>query len=156
MKVSEWRGFFLATCFSRNHKLLWCLDLMFFKRSFYRWRVAPVLLVLILCVLLCIQYFIYFVHNTTVNAQPLSPPIFDKIGPHLKKRRSLLSSWFFAFAFLCFCTFAYVCWPLPSPWPRLAPLLGECGAIVGQCWWKCLKDGCLTKPRKSDGPSLKK
>ena len=34
--------------------------------------------------LVFIQHVYHFFHNTTVNAQPLSPPIIEKITPHVK------------------------------------------------------------------------
>ena len=56
-----------------------------------------------LCYVLYVM-FITFVEKTWVNAQPLSPPIFEKIAPDFKKQRFFLFC-FFTFAF--FYTFPY-------------------------------------------------
>ena len=59
-----------------------------------------------LCYVLCV-IFITFVDKTTVNAQPLSPPIFEKIAPHLKNNVcSYFSSLRLRFRF---CFFSYLC-----------------------------------------------
>ena len=75
----------------------------------------------------------HFFHNTTVNAQPLCPPIFDKIAPHFNNKQMCFLIWvpcvYGVFLFLLI--FGY---PFPPPWARLVPFWAECGAIVGRFW----------------------
>ena len=47
-------------------------------------------------------------HNTTVNVDPLNPPIYSKIAAQLKTKRFCLF-WFFAFAIFNF-SCSYLCW----------------------------------------------
>ena len=85
------------------------------------------------CFSLCyVLYYIiitFFRKNTTVNAQPLSPPNFEKIVP-LKNQKSvshvgsLRSRFFNLFIFLLI--FGY---PLPLPWARLVQLVIDFGAM---------------------------
>ena len=62
------------------------------------------LFVMLFCVLSLYNMFITFFHNTTVNAKPLSPPIFKKIGLYLKEK-----SLFCFFAFAAFFILLYGC-----------------------------------------------
>ena len=96
-----------------------------------------------------------FCHNTTVKAESLRPSPFEKIAPHVKTNMfshlGSLRLWFFYF--YIFVDFRV---PLPPPWARLVAFVAECGAIVGRFWQKLSKGGCLTKPRKSGAPGVKK
>ena len=66
--------------------------------------------------------FITFVDNTTVNAKPLSPSIFEKIAPHFPQN-SFFSFWFF-FTFSYFRWFSGTpCLPPEPDWSDLWSIL---------------------------------
>ena len=107
----------------------------FKKDHFCRCRLAHFLFFLFFCVLFVIRHVYHYFHNTTVNAQPLTPPIFEKIAPYSKKKKdNIMLGLCVCVVFTClyFCLFSGT--PCPPPRARLVPFLAECGAIVGRCW----------------------
>ena len=70
---------------------------------------------------------ITILHNTTVNAQPLSPPMFEKIAPHFKNK---VFSYFvylrLRFLYFFICSLMFGC-----PFPPLAQI----GPICGRFWF---------------------
>ena len=91
-----------------------------FKRSFFDgdWLIS----VVFVFVLSFIQQFITFRHRASVNAQPLSPPIYEKITPHKK----IIVSHFGVLRLRCFCS-CHTCVDLLVP---LATPLGQIGLIL--------------------------
>ena len=72
--------------------------------------------------------FITFVDKTSVNAQPLSSPIFEKISPNFKNN---VFSYFGSLRFRFFHLFAiFVNFRVP-----LAPSLGQIGPICVRVWF---------------------
>ena len=74
---------------------------------------------------------LFFFQNTSVNAQPLSPPFFEEIAAHKKYL-------FVSHVRVCVCVIFYFFifllisgYPLPTPWARLAPFWIDLGAICG-------------------------
>ena len=96
-------------CFSRNHSnhravgTYWCLERHSFDGDWF---------IFDFCNVLC-NKFITFLHKTLVNAQPLSPPVFEKIAPHFQKERVSLF-WFLTLAFFVFFIFSLIfAYPFP-------------------------------------------
>jgi hypothetical protein len=71
--------------------------------------------------------FITFVEKTSVNAQPLSPPIFEKIAPDFKN--NVFS--YFAYLRLRFLYFFIFSLIFGCPFP---PFLAQIGPICGRFW----------------------
>ena len=69
------------------------------------------------CAMFYMSIFITFVEKTSVNAQPLSSPIFEKMAPDFKNKVFFLFC-FFTFAFfILFHIFVNFRLPLPPPGP---------------------------------------
>jgi hypothetical protein len=71
--------------------------------------------------------FITFVENSSVNAQPLSPPIFEKIEPDVKNKVfSYFGSLRLSFSYFLVFLLIFGC-PFPPP------ALAQIGPICGRC-----------------------
>ena len=68
----------------------------------------------------------HFVDKTSVNAQPLRPPMFENIAPYFKQKVFFLLCFFIYFFFIFSSMFEY---PLPRPWARLVPCVVDFGPI---------------------------
>ena len=88
-------------------------------------------LVAFLCALFYTRFYhFFFFQKPSVNAQPLSLPLFEEIAAHNKYMFFL--NFVFAFAFFLSSIFLLIFgYPLPTPWARLAPCWIDVGAIVG-------------------------
>ena len=105
-----------------------------FKKTYFFYE--DLLIYSFFCFSLCyVLYviFITFVENTSVNAQPLSPPIFQKIAPDFKNKVFLCCFFTFAF-FILVHIFVNFRLPLPTPWPRLVPFVVDFGPIFVRFW----------------------
>ena len=74
---------------------------------------------------------IIFCNKTSVNAQPLSPSLFEEITAHKKKTKCSHVSCLRLRFFLCFIFVSIFGYHLPTPWARLASFWIDCVAIVG-------------------------
>ena len=122
-------------CFSRNHNSYCAVWTKCLKQNHFfdeAW-----LLLILFCFSLCyVLYaiFITFVDKTTVNAQPLSPPIFEKIAPHFKNNVfSYFGSLRLRFLYFFIFVLIFGC-PFPPPWPRLVPFVVDFGPIFVRFW----------------------
>ena len=82
----------------------------------------------------CSSLFTFNFQNTTVNAQPLSPPIFEKIAPYCKR-----TVFYYLFICLRFHFFLFILLfrvPLASPWASPVTFLIDVGALFARCWYK--------------------
>ena len=78
--------------------------------------------------------------KTSVNAQPLSPPIFEKFAPHFKIFFYII--WvLYVRIVLLFHIFVDFQMPLPAPpWVRLVPFVIYLGAMFNRFGWKLSND----------------
>ena len=89
---------------------------MFFRHHFFSEDLlACILFLLVFVVLYFIAFLITIVDNTTVNAEPLNPSIFEKIAPHFPPKvfsHNFVFLLRFLFIFHIFVDFRV---PLPPP-----------------------------------------
>ena len=75
------------------------------------------------CAMFYMFFFITFVEKASVIAQPLSPPIFEKIAPEKTKRFLILL--LYVCVFYVFSFFVDFRLPLPPPLAQIGPICGR-------------------------------
>ena len=119
MKLSEWRWFLFATMPfgpSGLQKVIRSMQIGSFHVSFC----------FSVCYLLYntfITSFFSFFSNTTINAQPLSPPLFEKIAAQLKTNVFIILVICVCIFFFCifYLMFEYPLPPLGPDWSHFGP-----------------------------------
>ena len=89
------------------------------------------------CAMSYMSFCIRFVEKTSVNAQPFSPLIFEKIAPDFKNKVfSYFASLRLRFLYLFIFSLIFGC-PFPPPWPRLVSFVIDFDPIFKDCWSTC-------------------
>ena len=125
-------------CFSRNHNNYFAVWTNGFLKVIVSIEIGSFsVFVCFSLVYVLYTIFITFVHKSSVNAQPLSPPIWKKFSPLFKKRKAfslilfLLRLILFTF-YICSLFFEY---PLPPPpWARLVRFVVDFGPTIVRFW----------------------